>query len=64
MYQTWEFFKDDAGRWRWVYNPADESQEKQSVQSFDTRSACMMDAIRNGYRNPSYSRRVRVHFVH
>ncbi len=64
MFQTWQFFRDDAGKWRWQYCPADENEEKHSVRSFETRSACLIDAIRNGYRNPSYSRRTRIHLLH
>ena len=47
---TWEFYTDKAGKWRWRLKGADGKSVGASNQAFKSRADCMANAKRLGYR--------------
>jgi len=47
--EAWEFFKDDAGCWRWRRIVGVEHREGPSPHGFVSRNDCIADAMRHGY---------------
>ena len=47
---TWEFYTDKAGKWRWRLKGADGKNVGASNQAFKTRAECTSNAKRLGYR--------------
>lgn len=47
---TWEFFEDDAGRWRWRHIGRMLPQpDSESANGFVSRNDCIADAMHHGY---------------
>jgi hypothetical protein len=49
MIGAWEFFQRENGRWSWRFEPAAAQAAKESSDSFNTRSECIVDAMDHGY---------------
>jgi hypothetical protein len=48
--EAWEFFKDDAGCWRWCrVDVVEQHRQGQSPRGFMSRNDCIADAMRHGY---------------
>lgn len=46
---TWEFYTDSAGKWRWRRKAPNGEIVGASSEGFSTREACVENARRNGY---------------
>lgn len=45
----WEFYKDDAGKWRWRRTASNGNIVGASSQGYVNRADCVENAKRNGY---------------
>jgi hypothetical protein len=50
--KDWEFLQDSKRRWYWHATKDDDTQAL-SHQAFDSRAACVADAIKHGYEQDS-----------
>jgi len=46
---TWEFYKDNAGQWRWRRTAANGRIVGASSEGYHNRADCVANAQRNGY---------------
>jgi uncharacterized protein YegP (UPF0339 family) len=46
---TWEFYKDSSGEWRWTRRAANGRIVGASSQGYQNREDCVANARRNGY---------------
>jgi hypothetical protein len=49
MHGLWHFEQDYDGGWQWVHTDPDSGAVSRSSDIFRTRSACIVDALGNGY---------------
>jgi hypothetical protein len=49
MNELWHFEQDIDGGWQWVHTDLESGEVDRSASIFRTRSACMVDALGNGY---------------
>lgn len=47
---TWEFYKDNAGKWRWRRTAANGCIVGASSEGYENRTDCVANAQRNGYK--------------
>ena len=49
MFESWEFYKGTDDKWRWRRSDDRRSGIAESCVGFETRTACIVDAMKNGY---------------
>lgn len=49
MHDLWHFEQDYDGGWQWIHTDLDSGAVSKSPDIFRTRSACIVDALDNGY---------------
>lgn len=47
---TWEFYKDPQGQWRWRRTASNGRIVGASTQGYSNKSDCVENARRNGYK--------------
>ena len=50
MNDTWEFYKDKQGEWRWRRTAPNGKSVGASSEGYKNKGDCVNNAIRHGYR--------------